>query len=244
MAGHSKWANIQHRKKAQDAKRGKIFTRVTRELTVASRESGPDPESNPRLRLAMEKATAANMGKENINRAIQRGSDATDKNNFESVSYEGFGPGGIAIIVECATDNRNRTVAEVRYVFSRAGGSFGESGSVSYLFNRRGVIYCQETNEEALLAIALEHDVEDIAHDGNQFVATVAPENLFKISKIFGDEGVEVASNSFEMVPSTRVNLTDEDTQKAMHLLELLEEINDVQCVHTNADFSSGNPDN
>src|SRR5690625_2930239 len=166
MAGHSKWANIQHRKNAQDKKRGKIFTRLIRELTVAARLGGGDPDVNPRLRLAVDKALAANMPKDNIERAIKRGTGDGEADSYEEIRYEGYGPGGVAIMIDCMTDNKNRTVSEVRYAFSRNGGSMGANGSVSYLFERKGILnYGPDTDDEAVLEHALEAGAVDVAED-------------------------------------------------------------------------------
>ena len=246
MAGHSKWANIQHRKKAQDAKRGKIFTRLIRELTVAAREGGGDPASNPRLRLAMDKASAANMTKENIARAVKRGSEGADKDTIEMVTYEGYGPGGIAVMVECATDNRNRTVAEVRHAFSRNGGNLGESGSVGYLFARRGVVYCRAADEEQVLAAALDAGAEDVVEDndvdggadGGQFVVLAAPEDLFRVADALREASIEITDSGHEMVPETQMALAGEAARKAVQFLDTLEELDDVQKVYVNAEFS------
>src|SRR5699024_5676729 len=164
MAGHSKWSNIQHRKKAQDKKRGKIFTRLIRELTVAARMGGGDPDSNPRLRLAIDKALSANMPKDNIERAIKRGTGDGEAENYEEIRYEGYGPNGVAIMVDCLTDNKNRTVSEVRHTFSKRGGNLGADGSVSYLFERKGILsYGPDADDEAVLEVALEAGAEDVA---------------------------------------------------------------------------------
>ena len=240
MSGHSKWANIQHRKKRQDDKRGKVFTRLIRELTVAARAGGTDPEGNPRLRLAIDKALSANMARTNIDRAIQRASSDADKDNLEEVTYEGFGPKGVAVLVECATDNRNRTVAEVRHAFSRNDGSLGETGSVNYLFNRRGVIYCEHDDEDKVLTTAVENDAEDVEADENagRFVITMAPEHLFKVRKALEDVGVTIVESGFEMVATTAVELAGEDAEKVVKFVDMLEGLDDVQTVHTNAEFA------
>lgn len=237
MAGHSKWANIQHRKKAQDAKRGKVFTRLIRELTIAAREGGGDPMANPRLRLAMDKASAANMTKDNIMRAVKRGSEGAEKDSYEMITYEGYGPGGIAIMLECATDNRNRTVAEVRHVFSRHGGNLGETGSVGYLFRRRGVIYCRSADEEKILSVALEADAEDISEEDDQFVVTVMPDDLFKMNDALRSADVEITDSGYEMLPETQVTVEGEVAEKAMRILDTLEELDDVQKVYANVSF-------
>ena len=240
MSGHSKWANIQHRKKAQDAKRGKVFTRLIRELTVAARDGGTDPEGNPRLRLAIDKALAANMARSNIDRAIQRASSDADKDNLEEVTYEGFGPQGTAVLVECATDNRNRTVAEVRHVFSRNDGNLGETGSVNYLFNRRGAIYCEHDDEDGLFSTAVDNDADDVVNEGRgRFIVTMAPENLFQVRTALDKAGAKVIESGFEMVATTQVELDDEGALKMGKLMDALEDLDDVQNVHTNASFST-----
>lgn len=242
MSGHSKWANIQHRKKAQDAKRGKVFTRLIRELTVAARAGGPDPESNPRLRMAIEKAQGANMARSNIDRAIQRAASNADSDKLEAITYEGFGPKGVAVLVECATDNRNRTVAEVRHVFTRNDGSLGETGSVNHLFERRGVLYCEHTDADAVLSTAVENDAEDIIADGatGRFVVMMSPENLFRVQEALKKAGVHVAESGFEMISATDVHLEGEDAEKVLKFIDALEELDDVQAVHTNAMFPAG----
>ena len=242
MAGHSKWANIQHRKKAQDARRGKIFTRLIRELTIAAREGGGDPSANPRLRRAMDKASAANMAKENIMRAVKRGSAGAEKDGFETATYEGYGPGGIAIMLECATDNRNRTVAEVRHAFTRGGGNLGETGSVNYLFQRRGVIHCRADDEEKLLAAALEANAEDVSEEGGRFIVTVAPDDLFSACDALRAANVEVVDSGHEMLPGTQIEVESGIAEKVVRILDILEDLDDVQKVYTNAVFPDDDP--
>jgi YebC/PmpR family DNA-binding regulatory protein len=192
MAGHSKWANIQHRKNAQDAKRGKLFTKLIREITVAARAGDPDPATNPRLRLAVDKALSANMTKDTIERAIKRGSGAQDGENFEEVRYEGYGPGGVAVMVDCVTDNRNRTVAEVRHAFSKAGGNLGTDGSVAYQFNKAGILsYPSGSDEDRIMEAALEAGAEDVLDydDGSVDVLT-EPDNFMDIKTAMVEAGL------------------------------------------------------
>ena len=205
MAGHSKWANIQHRKKAQDAKRGKLFTRLIREITVAARMGDANPESNPRLRLAIDKALAANMPKDSIARAIKRGSGEIEGAIYENISYEGYGPGGVAVLVECTTDNKNRSVSEVRHAFTRFGGNLGTSGSVSYLFKQYGVLsYASNANEEAILDMATQAGAEDIESEDNIEVLTT-PENLLQLKQAMTNSGMEPNSAEIEMRPTNLV---------------------------------------
>ena len=218
MAGHSKWANIQHRKKAVDAKRGKIFTRVNRELTVAAREGGGDPDANPRLRLAMQKANAANMPKDTIDRTIKKATGELEGVTYEEVRYEGYAVGGVAVMVDCLTDNRNRTVAAVRHAFSKHGGNLGTDGSVAYLFNKIGVLnFPPGTPEEAIMEIALE------AYD-NVLAAMEAG-------------GHEPANSEITMRASTEVELDADSGRKVLRLLDVLEDLDDTQDVYSNADI-------
>ncbi|HCO43021.1 MAG TPA: YebC/PmpR family DNA-binding transcriptional regulator [Gammaproteobacteria bacterium] len=239
MAGHSKWANIQHRKSAQDAKRGKLFTKLIRELTVAARAGGTDPASNPRLRTAIDKALGANMTRDTVERAINRGGGAADADNYEAVRYEGYGPGGVAVMVDCLTDNRNRTVGEVRHLFSKAGGNLGTDGSVAYLFEARGVITLPgDVSEDRAYELALEAGADDVAmQDGNATLLTV-PERLHEVREAL--LGLDVVVESAELVeqPSTSVELDAEQTLQVIRLLERLEDLDDVQRVHSNAEFS------
>ena len=238
MAGHSKWANIQHRKKAQDAKRGKLFTRLIREITVAARIGDANPESNPRLRLAVDKALAANMPKDSITRAIRRGSGEIEGAIYENISYEGYGPGGVAVLVECTTDNKNRSVSEVRHAFTRFGGNLGTSGSVSYLFKQYGVLsYLSGVNEEAILDAATQAGAEDIESEDNIEVLT-NPENLLQLKQAMTSSGMEPNSAEIEMRPINLVPLDENDSSKLLRLLEALEDCDDVQNIYCNASFA------
>jgi YebC/PmpR family DNA-binding regulatory protein len=239
MAGHSKWANIQHRKNAQDAKRGKVFTRLVREVATAARVGGGDPDSNPRLRLALEKANAANVPKDNVERAIKRATGDAEGQSFEEVTYEGYGHGGVAVLVECMTDNRNRTVAEVRHAFSKHGGNLGADGSVSYLFNRAGrVLISAETGEEKVLEAALEAGAEDVERDdeGNYEVLT-DPKDLEAVRNALRGAGFKDEDSGLDMRPATRVELDEEGAEKVIKLLETLDDLDDTQQVYANASF-------
>ncbi|KPK40144.1 MAG: hypothetical protein AMJ69_03495 [Gammaproteobacteria bacterium SG8_47] len=240
MAGHSKWANIQHRKKAQDAKRGKLFTKLIREITVAARTGGGDADANPRLRTAIDKALAANMTKDTVERAVKRGSGQLDGANYEEVRYEGYGPGGVAVMVDCLTDNRNRTVSEVRHAFSKCGGNLGTDGSVAYLFNAAGVLsYPAGSDEGRIMEQALEAGAEDVLEndDGSIDVLT-APEQFLAVKDAM--LGADLAPEHAEvtMRPATTVDLELEDAQKVMRMVDMLEDLDDVQEVYSNADFS------
>ena len=240
MAGHSKWANIRFRKGAQDAKRGKLFTKLIREITVAAKMGGGDPGSNPRLRGAIDKALGQNMNKDKIEQAIKKGTGELEGVNYEDVRYEGYGPAGVAILVECATDNRNRTVSEVRHAFTKTGGNLGTDGSVAYLFNRRGVIgFDAGADEEKILEIALEAGAQDVINnpDGSIEVWT-AMEDFHKVADAFKQAGLAFDSAELTMQASTEVTLEQDDAEKILKLVDMLEDLDDVQNVYTNADFS------
>ncbi len=239
MAGHSKWANIQHRKKAQDAKRGKLFTRLIREITIAARLGSADPDANPRLRLAIDKATAANMSKDVVERAVRRGASLLEGREYESVRYEGYGAGGSAILVECMTDNRNRTVAEVRSAFARHGGNLGESGSVAYLFTQQGVLVYEQADEDAVLEAALEAGADDVVGGNGSVQVFTAPERLVEIRQAM--EAVRLPPDDFEvmMIAGPRIKLSADAADKLSRLIDALEELDDVQNVYCNADPSA-----
>ena len=239
MAGHSKWANIKHRKGRQDAKRGKIFSRLIRELTVASRLGGPVAEDNPRLRTALDKALSANMPKDTIERAVQRGSGSAEGDDLEETTFEGYGPGGVAIIVESMTDNNNRTVAEVRHAFSKAGGNLGTDGSVSYLFVKKGLIQLSNnTSLEQVLEVAIEAGAEDIEENSDQSITiSTLPEDFDPVKKALLDKEIETLESEISLVPETSVSTDLETSVKIYKLLEALEDLDDTQNVHSNADF-------
>ncbi len=241
MAGHSKWANIKHRKGAQDAKRGKIFTRMIREITVAAKMGDPDPNANPRLRLAVDKALNANMPKDTIERAIKRGSgEEAEGANYEEVRYEGYAPGGVAVMADCLTDNRNRTVGEVRHAFSKCGGNLGTDGSVAYLFNKTGVIsYAAGTDEDKLMEIALEAGADDvITNDDDSLDVLTAPEELQTVKAALLAAGLEPENAEVTMRPETQSELEAEDAAKVVRLVDMLENLDDVQEVYSNASIS------
>jgi len=240
MAGHSKWANIQHRKKAQDAKRGKLFTKLIREITVAARMGGGDPDSNPRLRAAIDKGLGANMTKDTIERAIKRGSGAADGENYEEVRYEGYGPNGVAIMVDCLTDNRNRTVSEVRHAFTKAGGNLGTDGSVAYLFSKVGTLtFPAGSDEDQVMEAALEAGADDVVTNDDQTIdVQTTPETFLDVKQAMIAAGLEPEMAEVTMSPATSVDLELEDAEKVMRLVDTLEDLDDVQNVYTNADFS------
>ena len=240
MAGHSKWANIQHRKNAQDAKRGKLFTKLIREITVAARAGDPDPAANPRLRLAVDKALAGNMTKDTIERAIKRGSGAMDGENFEEVRYEGYGPGGVAVMVDCMTDNRNRTVAEVRHAFTKAGGNLGTDGSVAYQFNKAGILsYPRDSDEDRIMEAALEAGAEDVLtnDDGSVDVLT-EPDRFVDVRDAMVAAGLEPENAEVTMRADNTIALDLESAEKMVRMLDRLEDLDDVQNVYSNADIS------
>lgn len=240
MAGHSKWANIQHRKGAQDAKRGKLFTKLIREITVAARTGGGDPAANPRLRAAIDKALTSNMTRDTIDRAIKRGSGESDAENYEEVVYEGYGPSGVAILVECLTDNRNRTVPEIRHAFTKHGGNLGTSGSVAYLFSKIGLLtYPKGSDEDAIMEAALEAGAEDVVtNDDGTIDVTIPFESFLAVKEAMIDAGLTPDHSDMMMAASTSVDLDLESAQKVVKLVDALEDLDDVQKVHTNADFS------
>ncbi len=240
MAGHSKWANIQHRKGAQDAKRGKLFTKLIREITVSARLGGSDPDANPRLRAAVDKALTGNMTKETIERAIKRGSGAADGENYEEIRYEGYGSGGIAVMVDCMTDNRKRTVAEVRHAFNKCGGNLGTDGSVSYLFEKVGILtFPPGSDEDQIMEIALDVGAQDVIHnDDDSIDVLMAPDDFYSVK-----EGMETAKliptqAEVTMRASNYIPLNLEDASKMLRLLDMLEDLDDVQHVYSNADIS------
>ena len=240
MAGHSKWANIKHRKAAQDAKRGKIFTKLIREITVAARAGGGDPDSNPRLRSALDKALGANMTKDTIERAVQRGTGEGDGAAIEEVTYEGYGSNGVAVLVECATDNRNRTVAEVRHAFTKAGGNLGTDGSVAYLFNKQGSIVFSDVDEEAIMDVALEAGAEDIETEEGMTEVITPFESYFSVLQALKDAGYEPEMDEIVQRASTEVELDEEASEKIMRMVDALEDLDDVQNVFTNASYAEG----
>ncbi len=239
MAGHSKWANIQHRKKAVDAKRGKIFTRINRELTVAAREGGGDPDSNPRLRLAIEKANGANMPKDNIERAIKKATGELEGVTYEELRYEGYAPGGVAVMVDCLTDNKNRTVAEVRHAFNKYGGSLGTDGSVAYMFTKLGVLsFAPGTDEDAVMEAAIDAGAEDVVTDDDGSVEVITqPDDFANVKAALDAAGLEAVQAEVTMKPANEIGLDVETGQKVLKFLDMLEDLDDTQDVYSNADI-------
>lgn len=240
MAGHSKWANIKHRKGRQDAKRGKVFSVLIREITVAAKLGGGMPEDNPRLRTAIEKALAANMTRDTIDRAVQRGAGGEDGENLEEDMFEGYGPGGVAILVETMTDNNNRTVAEIRHAFTKAGGNLGTNGSVNYLFEKKGILQLASgADENLVMEMAIEAGAEDIEiNNDNSITIFTAPEDFNNIKEVFDSNNIELIDSEISLVPETSISLDIDTSIKVFRLLEVLEDLDDTQKVHSNADFS------
>ena len=239
MAGHSKWANIKHRKAAQDAKRGKIFTKLIREITTPARIGDPDPANNPRLRAAVTAALTSNMTRETINRAIARGAGGGDGEQLETIVYEGYGPAGSAVMVECLTDNRNRTVAEVRHAFSKSGGNLGTDGSVAYLFSKKGLLTFVGVDEDALMDAALEAGADDVVteEDGSIEVYTT-PNDFGTVLDALEAAGFKAQNAEVTMIPSTEAELDAETAPKLMRLIDMLEDLDDVQEVYHNGSIS------
>ncbi len=240
MAGHSKWANIKHRKAAQDKTRGKVWTKLIREVTVAARAGGGDPGSNPRLRLAMDKAFGANMPRDTVDRAIKRGSGAMEGDDYEEIRYEGYGPGGVAVMVDCMTDNRNRTASDVRHAFTKYGGNLGTDGSVGYLFTKQGVIsFAPGTDEDALMEAALEAGAEDVVvnDDGSMDVIT-GPDEFTAVKDALTQVGFDTEMGEVTFNASTSAELDQETAERMLKMVEALEDLDDVQEVYHNADIS------
>ena len=240
MAGHSKWANIKHRKAAQDAKRGKLFTKLIRELVVAAKAGGPVVEDNPRLRAAVDKALGANMKRDTIDNAIARGAGTGEADNMEELTYEGYAPGGVAVLVEVMTDNRNRTVAEVRHAFTKRGGNLGTDGSVAYLFSRTGLIhFAPGADEDKVMEAALDAGAEDVvtAEDGSIDVLTHW-EHVGEVRDALVSAGLEPAQTEVTMLPSTEVTVDSDTAAGVVGLIDMLEDLDDVQNVYSNADIS------
>ena len=237
MAGHSKWANIKHRKARQDASRGKVWTKVIREITVAAKD-GPDPNDNPRLRLALEKANSANMPKDTIKRAIEKGSGTGETGALEEIIFEGYGPGGVAILVETMTDNRNRTVSDVRHAFSKFGGNLGTDGSVAYLFKKLGLIHIsKEISDEDLMDLVIESGANDYTEEEDFFEVTTEPNDFNNVLEIFKKNEVKYINAQLTLKAETSVNIDHEMSEKVLNIMEFMDDLDDVQEVHTNAEF-------
>lgn len=239
MSGHSKWANIKHRKGAQDAKRGKIFTKLIKEISVATREGGPDPDTNPRLRLAVQNAKGQNMPKDNIERAIKKASGA-DSENYTEYTYEGYGPHGVAIIVECLTDNQNRTVSNIRSIFSKSGGSLGTNGSVDYMFERKGVFRIKteglKLSEDELMLELIDGGAEDVDFEGDYLNISCAMEDFGSMQNKVEELNLNPESSELERVPTTTITLDDDQLAQLMKLIDSFEDDDDVQKVFHNMD--------
>jgi len=240
MAGHSKWANIQHRKKAQDNKRGKLFTKLIREIVVAAKMGGGDPDSNPRLRAAIDKGLSGNMTRDTIERAVKRGAGNDDSDNYDEVRYEGYGPSGVAVLVECLTDNINRTVSDVRHAFTKSGGNLGTDGSVAYLFTKQGVLsYPTGSDEDSIMNVALEAGAEDVlTHENGSIEVITSWEDFLAVKEAMKIASLEPEHAEVTMAASTNVDLNVDDAQKVLRLIDVLEDLDDVQNVYTNADFT------
>ena len=239
MAGHSKWAQIKRKKAVTDQKRGQMFTRLIRELTVAARQGGGNPEFNPRLRLAVDTAKNSNMPQENIDRAIRRGTGELEGVTYEEVSYEGYGPGGVALFIEATTDNQKRTVAEVRHLLDKNGGNLGTNGSVAWQFDRKGQIYIDAArhDEEAVLEAALEAGAEDVAESGGEFIVTTDPAGLHRIREGIAAAGIGISQAEITMIPQSGVAVSGSEAERLVRLLEALDGNDDVQKVSSNAEF-------
>lgn len=241
MAGHNKWSKVKHKKAAADSKRSKVWTKIIREITVASRMGGAEPSSNPRLRKAMDDARSANMPKDNIQRAIAKGAGGEGE-NLEELIYEGYAPGGVALVVECMTDNRNRSLGEVRTIIQKRGGSLGATGSVLFGFHKKGQFFFEKAphknlSEDKLLEIGLEHGIEDVADEDDSFVVTCSVENYMSLKQAFIDAKLEPDNSELTMIPDNYVKVSNEQAQKILNMVDALDDLEDVQNVYTNLDL-------
>ncbi|MBW1730507.1 MAG: YebC/PmpR family DNA-binding transcriptional regulator [Deltaproteobacteria bacterium] len=239
MSGHSKWSSIKHKKGIADARRGKIFTKLIREITVAARLGGGDPGGNPRLRAAIAAAKAENMPKENIERAIKKGTGELEGAAYEEASYEGYGPGGVAVLIDCLTDNRNRTVADIKHLFERHGGSLGEPGCVAWLFEKKGLIVIDkdQVDEEKLLDLALESGAEDVKEEDSQFEVITSPSDFEAVKKAIEEAGIPYSVAEISMIPKNTVKLDGKKAQQMLSLMQALEDNDDVSHVYANFDI-------
>ncbi len=239
MSGHSKWSTIKHKKAATDAKRGKIFTKLIKEITIAARMGGGDPEANPRLRTAINAARSENMPKDNMDRAIKKGTGELEGVNYEEVTYEGYGAGGAAIFIESLTDNKNRTVADIRYIFSKAGGNMGESGCVAYMFDKKGYLVVEQsaTDEDTLMEAALDAGAEDVREDGDNFEVISEPGDFEAVQAAIEAAGIVTIAAEVTMLPQTVTPVAGKEAEQVVRLVENLEDCDDVQKVYTNADL-------
>ena len=239
MSGHSKWSTIKHKKGAADAKRGKVFTKLIKEITVAARMGGGDINANPRLRTAVAAAKAENMPKDNMDRAIKKGTGELEGVDYEELTYEGYGPGGTAVFVECLTDNKNRTVAEVRHIFSKAGGNLGENGCVAWMFDKKGYIVVEKSaaDEEQLMEVALEAGAEDVREDDDNFEIITAPEDFEAVKEAIDEAGIETIDAEVTMLPQNSTEVVGKEAEQIIRLMDALDDNDDVQKAYTNADI-------
>ena len=240
MAGHSKWAQIKHKKARVDAQRGKLFNKLIREITVAARLGGGDPDHNPRLRMAIERAKEANMPWENIERAIKRGTGEMEGVSYEQATYEAYGPGGVAFLIVALTDNRNRTTGEIRHILSKHGGHMAGAGAVAWQFQEKGVIYVEaaKVSEDEVLEVALEAGAEDVKQEGDTYVVTTSPKEFEAVKRAFEARGIPISHAGLTMLPQSQVRVEGKDAEKVLRLMEALEEHDDVQHVYSNFDIS------
>lgn len=242
MAGHSKWTNIKRKKAKVDAQRGNMFSKITREIIVSVRKGGPNPDTNARLRVALEKAREANIPMDNVNRAISRVTKGQDEANYDELVYEGYGPGGVAIMMEALTDNRNRTASDVRYIFSKHGGSLGEAGCVSWLFSAKGYILIDRSSddmgEDVLMDLAIEAGALDFSKEGDHYEILTDPDDLDKVKEFLTDKGVKLSTCELTMIPQSTVEITGRDAEQTLRLMDALEEHEDIQKVYSNFDIS------
>ena len=239
MSGHSKWSTIKHKKGAADAKRGKIFTKLIKEITVAARTGGGDIDANPRLRTAVAAAKAENMPKDNIERAIKKGTGELEGVNYEESTYEGYGPGGAAVIVESLTDNKNRAVAEIRHIFSKYGGNLGANGCVAWMFDKKGYFVVEKSviDEDSLMEAALDAGAEDVREDGDNFEVITEPEDFETVKEAVDTAGIKTVAAEVTLLPQNNTSLAGKDAEKMIKLMEMLDDCDDVQKVYTNADI-------
>lgn len=239
MAGHSKWANIKHKKGKEDARRGKVFTKLIKEITVAARMGGGDPSANPRLRSAILAAKAENMPKDNLERAIKKGTGELEGVNYDEMTYEGYGPGGAAIIVESLTDNKNRAIADIRHIFTKYGGNIGSTGCVSWMFDKKGLIVVDKktANEELLMEIAIEAGAEDVKDEGDEFEVITAPDDFETVKEALDNAKILCSSAEVTMIPQNYSRIEGADAEKMIKMMDALDDCDDVQNVHTNADI-------
>jgi len=240
MSGHNKWSTIKHKKGAQDAKRGKLFSKIIKEITIAARMGGGDPEGNPRLRTAVLAARTANMPKDNVEKAIKRGAGGLEGTNYEEIVYEGYGPGGVAVLVEVLTDNKNRTVAEVRHIFEKYNGNLGESGCVSWMFKKQGivVIAADSIDEDEVMEVALECGAHDVKKEGHSFEMTTDPADIETVRKAVEDKGWKIELSEITMIPQTTVKLEGKKAEQMLKMMDALDDNDDMQKVFANFDIS------